>query len=232
MVFTRVSVLIPTRGRVRRLQTLIDSYRATVTDTNAELVFRYDDDDDETHDFLFRNAPVDAWLKSGPRHQGYKSMPLFFNELASSATGDVLMCGNDDMVFRTPDWPTRILEEANKHPDGLFNIGVRTMNSQNFPFSTVSRRTVETLGFIWDPRIFWGDIYLRDVMNYFGRCIYLPDVSIDHDWAGLAPDRTYNEGLEPGEHQKDVLRRDPNYWAITHRGAVDEAVNKLRGATA
>jgi hypothetical protein len=149
-------------------------------------------------------------------------MPVFFNEMAAVAHGDVLMCGNDDMVFKTVGWPALILEVANHYPDGLFDLGVRTHNEEHYPFATVSRRVVEHLGFLWDPRIFWGDIYLRDVMGYFGRTIMIPTVEVEHDWAGWKPDRVFVEA------DKDIVRRNPTYWSSVHLPAVNEAVQRLQ----
>jgi hypothetical protein len=216
-------VLVPTRRRLDRLRVLRESFAGT-TDGKAELVFRVDDDDVETQDELCGSA----WLELtrvahvvvviGPRLQGYRSLPAFFNELATAAGGDVLMCGNDDMVFRTPGWPSLILEAANRYPDGLFDLGVATHNADHYPFAIVSRRTTDRLGFLWDPRIFWGDIFLRDVMAAFGRCEMLPHVQIDHDWAGWKPDQVFKES------DKSIPR---GYWSGVHAQAVREAVARL-----
>lgn len=231
MTFTKVSVLVPTRGRIARLETMLASFERTVSNANAELVFRADQDDTATCRFL---APftLDFGVVIGPRGRGYADLSVYFNELVRAAQGDVFMVGNDDMVFQTDDWPTQILDVANQYPDGLFDLGVSTLNAENFPFATVSKKAVERLGFFWDPRVFWGDIFWRDVMAYFGRCFLLPAVQIDHDWAGFKPDKVYLEALMPGESTKDAQRRDPNYWTVTHRVAVDEAVDKLRGLLA
>lgn len=214
-MFTKVSVLVPTRGRVERLGVLLDSYRATTADLErmSELVFRVDEDDQETRAYLGEHHTI-----VGPRLEGYRSLPAFFNELAQAANGDVLMCGNDDMVFRTVGWAPKILAVANEHPDGLFDLGMRTHNEAHFPFATVSKKVVDALGFLFDPRIFWGDIFLRDTMDHFGRCVMI-DVEIDHDWAGHAPDRTFVEG-EQARRQR---------WSpAVHAIAVDDAVGRLR----
>lgn len=223
MVFTRISVLVPTRHRVKRLVRLLESFERTATaDGTAELVFRVDSDDQVTQEFLSKKChPL---VIVGPRLKGYDSMPVFFNELAAATTGDVLMCGNDDMVFWTLGWPALLLAAANRFPDGLFDLGVKTLNETHYPFSTVSRAAVDRMGFLWDPEIFWGDIFLRDVMAAFGRCVMIPEVEIEHDWAGHSPDRVFNEA------DKDVVRRYPNYWTETHARAVHRAVAKLREA--
>lgn len=213
-MFTKVSVLVPTRGRPGRLGTLLDSFSHT-TDGSAELVFRVDDDDHETIARL--NGQI---VVVGPRREGYRSLPVFFNELAAVATGDVLMCGNDDMVFRTPGWPGLMLHAANQFPDGLFDLGVTTHNATHYPFSVVSRAIVDRLGFLCDPRIFWCDLFLRDVMGAFGRCRMLPDVVVDHEWLG------------DEASQNTIYQRDPNYWAGTHARAVADAVARLHEVAA
>lgn len=217
-MFTKISVLVPTRHRIDRLRTMIDSYHATEdNEETSELVFRVDDDDYETISYLCGGN-----LVVGPRLHGYDSMPQFFNEMLEMASGDVLMCGNDDMIFRTIGWSKLILQAANAYPDGIFNFGVTTHNETHYPFSIISRKATECLGFLWDPRIFWGDIFLRDTMAALGRTFMLPDVQIDHDWAGNRPDQVFNEA------DKDIVRRNPTYWQDVHTVAVNYAVNKLR----
>ena len=223
--YRKVSVLIPTRGRVGRLRTLLDSYgetvrSATVQRDQSELVFRVDDDDRETLEFLSDKGHT---VTSGPRMRGYASLPAFFNQMARSSTGDVLMLGNDDMVFRTRQWPTHVLEVANRFPDGLFAFGFRTHNAENYPFVTVSCKAVDALGFIWDQRVFWGDIFWRDVMQAFGRTVMLDYVEIEHDWAGNCPDAVFLEG-----NGLRFLPRGADYWEGVHLTAVSEAVGKLR----
>ena len=215
-MLTKVSVLVPTRGRVERLRKLIESFEQTHNGV-AQMVFRVDEDDPDTRDYLFERCFPQALspyrVVVGPRLEGYRSLPRFFNQMLSVATGDVLMCGNDDMVFRTAGWPALILNAANRYPDGLFDLGMATHNETHYPFSVVSRAAVNAMGFLWDPRIFWGDIFLRDVMAHFGRCEMLPHVQVDHEWAGFP---------------YDVLHHDPVYWSETHPQAVQDAITKLQ----
>lgn len=225
-MFKKISVLIPTRNRTERLQMMLNSYHATTQDDpphSSELVFRVDNDDSETYEFL---RPTLLQTVVGPRFTGYASMSVFFNELAAACSGDVLMLGNDDMLFKTPGWATKILDVANQFPDGLFDLGYRTLNESHFPFATVSRIVVDRLGFIWDPRIFWGDIYLRDIMQHFGRCVMISTVHIDHDWMGFHPDKTFSEG------DRDVNSQDPTYWTTRHAPAVAEAITSLTAVLA
>ncbi len=217
VTFSKVSVLCPTRKRPAQLHRMVESFEAT-NDGAAELLFRVDEDDRESVSLLLHYHRI-----VGPRLDGYRSMPAYFNEMWRASTGDVLMCGNDDMVFKTPGWPSLVLAEANKYPDGLFDIGVSTYNEDHYPFFIVSRMATDRLGFLLDPRLFWGDIFWRDVMGAFGRCVKLPTVEIEHDWMGHHPDATFEEA-----QQQEFLTRDPTYWTGTHVNAVAEAVERLR----
>lgn len=217
-MFKKISVLVPTRMRVKILREMVRSYNRTSDPDSSELVFRIDDDDEETRQYLAGHPRT----LIGPRLQGYRSLPTFFNEMLALATGDVLMCGNDDMLFRTEGWAPKLLSVANQYPDGLFDLGVKTHNEVNFPFACVSRKVVDALGFIFDPTIFWGDIYLRDIMVHFGRAVMVPEVQINHDWMGHLPDPVFLDG-------EQVRRAN---WMQFHEEAVRRAVSVLGGVAA
>lgn len=220
-VYRKISVLIPTRHRLVRLRTLLASYDRTTHGHRAQsdLVFRVDEDDPDSANLLLSYGHR---IATGPRLRGYQSLPAFFNELLAASDGDVLMCGNDDMIFQTEGWAPAILEAASRYPDGLFDLGVATHNETHYPFSVVSRKATDAMGHLWDPSIHWGDVFLRDVMASFGRIEMLPHVRIDHDWAGHRPDQTFLES------DQNITRSDPTYWSGTHLRAVNSAVGKLQ----
>ena len=220
LTFSKVSVLVPTRRRVARLQTLLDSWAATVKNPDqAELVFRIDYDDGESRMFL-ENYPWRVYI--GPRLQGYRSIPQFHEEMRQGATGDIYLIGNDDMAFVTPDWPSKLLEQANQYPDGIFVLGCDVQNAKNFVFPIVSKVAVEAMGRIIDERAFWGDVFLRDVFAEFGRAIRFSSMKIDHQWAGRERDQTFRDA-----NQEDPNNWNEQYWA-QHRQWVSESVEKLR----
>lgn len=231
-MFSKVSVLVPTRQRPERLRAMIASFEETTrgVEDSVELVFRVDEDDDTTLRVLLAplryDVTIDYDVIIGPRYNGYASMPAFFNEMARNSTGDVLLLGNDDMLFKTPGWPNQVLSAANQHPDGVFVLGYSTFNATHYPFSTISRRVVEHVGFFWPPHVFWGDIFWRDVMGAFGRTVMLSDVEIEHRWVGFDPEP--DQVFRDAEPAKCVEVRDPTYWSVTHANAVAETVEKLR----
>lgn len=224
MTFRKISVLVPTRQRVTRLRAMVDSFvQMTTGPETAELVFRIDEDDAETEAYL-RDVPGTVIV--GQRLKGYASLPVFFEEMRAKATGDLFMTGNDDMVFQTPSWSSRVLETANQYPDGVFVLGVSTFNADHFPFAIVSRKAVDAMGTLQHPDIFWGDVYLRDIFQAFGRAILLPDVRIEHQWMGHTPDQVFVEA-----RQGDGRHWDMAYWS-KHRKLVDASVARLKAVTA
>lgn len=228
MNYRKVSVLVPTRKRPAYLKRMLDSYCASITDpTMSEFVFRCDNDDIES----VRQLMNLQWpIIVGPRREGYKSLPTFYNEMVRIATGDLLICGNDDMLFETKDWPRLIIEEAAKYPDGIFNIGVSTgLNDDKFPFSIVSRQFVDKLGKINDERLLFSDIFLLDVAKHFNRAVVLRSVMFHHDWAGHGADETR---LEANKHEFHmVFANAQGDWTDDyrqlHNKVVAEAVAKL-----
>ena len=200
MNFSTISILMPTRGRTQRLDRAIKSIRNLAYDsTKIEIIFRCDHDDEETQKYLNENKEI---FIVGPREKGYASLPKFMNQCANISTGDLIIMLNDDILVETKDWDIRLLEFANKYEDGIFNIGITTgLNDDLFPFSIISRKTFQALGFVNDERLVFSDIFLLDVMSRLGRAIRLPIVRIIHEWAGLdGYDKTRNEAAKHENH--------------------------------
>ncbi|MHB1606652.1 MAG: glycosyltransferase family 2 protein [Leptospirales bacterium] len=228
MRFSKISVLIPTRKRPDYLKRMLESYEKTLVNSNqSELIFRCDNDDMETISYL---SSTGFRIIIGPRLDGYKSLPVFFNEMVKIADGDLFICGNDDMLFKTRNWPQLIIDEANKYPDGIFNIGVSTgLNDDKFPFSIVSRQLVDAMGLINDPRLLFSDIFLLDVTKYFNRAIRFSGVSIFHDWAGHSDDLTRREA---NQHEfNEVFADKQGNWSDSYRNlqekVVSETINRI-----
>jgi hypothetical protein len=229
MPYRKVSVLVPTRNRLGSLARMLRSFDETVgASDEAEVILRCDGDDIDSIAFL-RGRPHRFIV--GPREEGYRSLPRFFNEMARLATGDLLMCGNDDVEFRTPGWPRMLLDAANRYPDGIFNLGVRVgLNDDKFPFSVVSRKLVDALGFINDERLLFSDVFLLDVAAAFDRAIRLESVTVFHDWAGHDCDETRRDA---NRHEfalafKDATGAWSDEYLAKHRAAVAEAVHRIR----
>lgn len=229
-----ISVLIPTRKRVSRLDRALHSiWSMSSSEEAVEILLRCDKDDQATIEYgeVQRKWHRNLQILVGPRNDGYVSIPCFMNELAEAAKGTILMCCNDDVIFRTKNWDMIVEKVAKHYTDGIFDIGVDSiLNSQYFVFSIISKRWFEIVGYIHDTRVpFTGGKYFKDICDVFQRSIYVPEVIIEHDWGGYYHDETNNEAQE----WLSKLVADPSgKWTESypkqHEAAVDDAVRKLR----
>lgn len=184
----RISIIAPVRARVD----LVDFMLATLRDTAAEpsrveVVLRADNDDPAMINLL-RQGP-DTFIV-GPRRMGYTTLASLINEAARLSHADLIMVVNDDAEFLTPGWDLKLEAAASQFPDGIFDLGVDTvMNNGNFVFPCMSRRTMETLDCFFDERLVYTDIWLRDVMEPFGRAVHVPGVTVRHNWTGMTEDQ-------------------------------------------
>jgi hypothetical protein len=216
-----LSLLVPTRGHVvDRLQRLWRSLTVTIeTQESVELIFRIDEDDEESAAFLATIDPKPVVLV-GPRYDGYASLPRFYNEMVQHTTADLIMCGNDDMIFKTPEWAYLYRDVSDLYSDGVFCLGAYTYPTSAFPFSVVSRRMVDALGFLNDERLLYSDIFLRDVVaRAGGRALLVPEVEIEH--VGVCDADCAAVKMDMHEHFAE------KYWQL-HDKCVWEAVAKVR----
>ncbi len=184
-----ISVIVPTRGRIRQLDRMLTSLWRTAGDpTCVEVILRMDLDDLETYEPLAPDARVHIVV--GERLNGYATLATLTNEAARAAAAPLILVVNDDVEFQTPAWDLALQAAAAAYPDGIFNLGVTTMNAGKFVFPCVSRRQIDVLGCLFDERLVYTDIWLRDVVKPFGRAIRVPEVRIEHHWEGKTDDQT------------------------------------------
>ncbi len=100
-----VSVMIPSRKRVNKLNRTLQQLADTATDTNFEVLIRIDDDDIESQ------SAAESWQKLygakvfvGKRLGGYCSLDSqFYRELEENASGTFVWIAGDDMLVYG-DW--------------------------------------------------------------------------------------------------------------------------------
>lgn len=184
-----ISVIVPTRGRVPQLSRMLDSLWKTAGDAErVEVICRIDDDDPDTAAFLARVGRVRVLV--GSRLNGYATLATITNEAARQARATLVLVVNDDVEFQTAGWDAHLQAAASQYPDGIFDLGVTTMNAGKFVFPCVSSRQIGILGGVFDERLIYTDIWLRDVVKPFKRAIRVPKVTITHHWEGKSDDQT------------------------------------------
>lgn len=174
-----VSLLIASRNRVDRLDKCVTTARETA-DGEIEIVVRYDDDDQTTHNYV-RNRPYLVGLR-GPRN---RRKPAMYNEAFRASKGDVVGCLGDDVVFKSKGWDTKLETSILATPhkmtlawgcDGAFNESLAI-----HPF--MSRKWYDVLGYIL-PEHFMSikcDDWMFHLARVNGLLHYFPSVKMWHD---------------------------------------------------
>jgi len=179
-----ISIVVPTRGRVALLGRLLDSIADTAARPDRlQIVLRIDRDDLPTA--AVEHPRLDLVKLIGPPAK----MGQMTRQCCRAATGKYVLLLNDDAVCRTPGWDQSILEPFAAFDDGIAlvwcNDLFRGALIPNFPL--LSRATCELTGGVCpgDYSRDYIDTHLFDIfkkLEAFGRrrCVYLPDVVIEH----------------------------------------------------
>lgn len=182
-----ISVLCPTRGRMKMAREMIVSVRNTTLGDGeqVEILLWCDDDDDAPYEGL-AGPSVNHRVTVRVFRGAIRSVGVAWNQLARMARGSLLMMGNDDLYWQTYGWNLKVTEEyAMAFPDG---VGILWCDdgSGRCPmpctFPVLSRRWYDVLG-RFTPECFsflWHDTWIHDVARRLDRAMYLPSVVIEH----------------------------------------------------
>lgn len=180
-----ISLLLPTRGRAALVQRLFESLIQTTADLRGlEVVLYIDEDDSASHKI---SSPAFPLIKLvGPPGMTMGSM----NRACYDAShGRYVMLINDDVIFRTPDWDTQVIETFNCFPDdiGLVYGNDLDQGAAIPTFPIISRTVCDVLGEIC-PRGYKNlhieshlfDVFKQLVRLGYDRVRYLEDVVFEH----------------------------------------------------
>lgn len=135
----RISVIIPTRKRIKLLRNSIDSLINNLSSVEGiDLLIAADNDDIETIKYI-ENELVPHLDKKNVMMRsfnfnrlGYKNLHLYANYLANESRGEWVMLWNDDAVMKTKNWDKKIMkytgqfkvlrfkDNHNSHPNAIF----------------------------------------------------------------------------------------------------------------
>ena len=212
-----ISLLCPTRGRPDRVHTMLESIIITTDNPEYVEVLYYIDNDDNTKEGYLET--IDNLVKKHDVHfkkaEPYIGEPISisksWNILAERCSGDVLVMANDDEVWITKGWDSRLNEEIEKFPDDIYCIYFDDGGNHGkiCCFPMVSRTWYETLGY-FTPGIFkfiFNDTWIEYIARAIGRLHYIPDVLIEHRHFSFGKsefDETYKKHREgSNSHVKD-----------------------------
>ena len=198
-----ISILVPTRKRPDKMQTLIDSIEETTHDlSKVELIFYIDEDDDDSLSAMTKTAELSIKHIIGPRILLSKT----WNKCYEIARGDIIMHGGDDIVFRTPKWDVEVENAFNQYDDKIVLVYGRD-GFQDEKLAThgfVHRRWIETVGYFLPPFFSsdYNDTWLFELDTNIKRTHYLDSILIEHMHYVVGKseyDETYKEREARGE---------------------------------
>jgi len=184
------SILTPTRNRPANCERFIKSvYNSTKTKKNVEMLFYVDEDD----------PAIDAYKSlhwhAQKEYEGFKKIEFVFgnpmsvskswNIIAERCIGDVLIMGNDDLVYQTDGWDEKLDQELDQYrQDKVYvawmNDGINGERHCAFPI--VSREWYECLG-RFTPGCFnfgYNDTWIFEVGTMLERLHYIPFIKAEH----------------------------------------------------
>ena len=195
-----ISLLMPTRKRLERVNTFLKSVVSTASDlTRIEVIIAIDEDDSISTQITSPHPNLHIVKTIAPR----TTMGGLNTRCHENASGSILMLVNDDIQIRTKNWDTHIIEGDQQFPDKIYLMHTKDgFKDRAFPiFPILSKRCAKLLIDPY-PKDYCGDgndTHLHDLflrLKDLGedRFIYLENVFFEHLHHGLgkAPvDSTY-----------------------------------------
>jgi glycosyltransferase involved in cell wall biosynthesis len=201
-----ISLIIPTRKRIKSLHRLFNSIEKTCSSTdNLEVLLAIDDDDIDTIQFVekySKNSKLLIRTIIGKRGKGYLDLHNRIGELCQASSGNFLFFLGDDVQFTTKNWDEKILATYNSiYGDNIFWIRT-SHNEEGNPWAAclaITRDWYNITGHL-------GTCYQQDtefnfVARHVGREVFMKDIVIIHhrtdDKTGYINgevDQTYVEG--------------------------------------
>jgi len=209
-----ISILTPTRERCEKAQRFASSVLNTASEPdNVELFFYVDDDDPQLTQYSnwHLESPSQVRIHIGPPISVSKS----WNTIAALCNGDILIMGNDDLVYRSERWDEVLKMEVARFKDQIyvawFNDGIN--GEKHCAFPAVSRRWYDIIGY-FTPGIFEfiaNDTWIFDIGRKLDRLIYIKDVYAEHQHFSTGKtqaDETTMRNRRDGRIQRDLLLYD------------------------
>ena len=181
-----ISILTPTRNRPNNCDRFIKSlYETTQYTGTLELLF-YVDNDDPAKD-IYKEIE-ERWQNNFWRVEFVIGEPMSvsksWNIIAEKSLGDIMIMGNDDLVYKTVRWDSklmaRLLELDNPYYLSWFNDGIN--GNRHCAFPIITREWYDTLGY-FSPGIFnfgYNDTWVYDIAKRVGKLNYMDEILVEH----------------------------------------------------
>ena len=187
-----ISICLPTRGRPLQLSTMIKTATELATDAKGIEFLIYVDEDDLTMvDFSHPNATI----LRGER----LTISKMTNLLASISQGNLIMYAADDIIFRTKNWDSIVLQHYNNSAHKICLIHGDDLGQDSNKIAThgfVSRDLYNLLGYLLPTyfRADFCDTWMTEICVKSGTRSFVPNLIIEHihpAWGKADIDETY-----------------------------------------
>jgi len=204
----KISLLVPSRERLNLKLTLISSIITSAKNiNNIDLVFGVDEDD-PTREIVYKIADAIPFVRIVDIKNNGKFIGInrIWNILAANTKEEIFGYVGDDMIFMTPNWDEKILNEFNSKnlPEDKIKLihcydGHRERD-EICVNAFVHRRYYEILGYFTkeDFLINWSDQWMYQTFKTFNRVKWIRDIHIQHNhwiYGGRKRDKTADRML-------------------------------------
>ncbi len=178
-----ISILLPSRGRLKRLESFINSVKFNTHQiNNIEIVIRIDDDDKVNYNRLINKYNFCKFIIGKSDTMGNLNQ-----DCVKHSSGRILFFCNDDVIFRTNEWDV-ILKNKIKSTDNNFflmypNDLLKGKKLSTFPI--LYRKILVENPFLL-PNYYKGsflDLHIMDIFKQYkkGKSIYyLENIICEH----------------------------------------------------
>ena len=188
----KISICVPSRGRPLQLNAMIESSLDLAKNSQGiEFLIYADDDDLSMANF---SHPLATVLRG--KRQAISKMT---NLLASISQGSLIMYAADDIIFRTKNWDSMVLEHYASSEHKICLIHGEDLGQDAIKIAThgfISRDLYKLLGYIL-PNYFKADFcdtWMTEICAKSGTRMFDPNLIIEHmhpTWGKARIDDTY-----------------------------------------
>lgn len=211
-----IAVLTPSRSRPRQLTEMIEAVKRTAI-WDVRIYVGLDEDDADSYEI-----PTDVRCVVGSRQQ----LAPWTNDLARIALedgADILASFGDDHRPRTSGWDALVTSAMLNMGSGLVYAadGLQDERLPTAPFWSAD--VIRELGWFFPPALkhLYADNYWLRLATDIERCVYLPDVLIEHlhPSAGKAEEDDVNRAND--SHYEQDRQAYEAFICDEHPGVVD-----------
>jgi hypothetical protein len=193
----KLAISLATRGRAAQLVDTISRSVVNWTAPDTEMWVMADQDDQLTVDATA--AKTQEWknVKLSVRPREDTIAEKWNRVIEAAPDADVYLCAADDDPYITPGYDAKILEAAERFPDGIGVVYGHMANASFTGAQSVTRKLVEHLGYFYPTYFpYWFvDHWIDDIARIIDR-ISFADIRTDQSGAG-----------------KTQEMREPAWWA-------------------